>query len=162
MISNQYWMKTFFNVEKNPNYKNPARKVASYQAQSRRLWSCTRRQQRSCPALSWCCRSVAMRGLPSRWSWSEALPLITDIIVPTAAVAERVLRRQLMLADRWLAVHFRRSDNAAAGGRHVRRLQRRWWWWWTTTAADDDDDVRRFETWRPPVGLDAKTTTVAF
>jgi len=123
-------MKTF--CRKNPNYENPARKVASYQAQSRRLWSCTRRQQRSCPALSWCCRNVAMRGLPSRWSWSEALPLITDIIVPTAAVAERVLRRQLMLADRWLAVHFRRRDIAAAGGRRVRRLRRRWWWWWTT------------------------------
>jgi len=81
--------------------------------------------------------------------------------VPTAAVAERVLRRQLMFADQWLAVHFRRRDIAAAGGASDDcdgddgggRLRRR-----TTTTASQRRLRRRDG---PPVGLDAKTTTVA-
>jgi len=75
--------------------------------------------------------------------------------VPTAAIAERVLRWQLMPAGPRLTVHSCRRDIAAAvGGRHRQTIAT------AVMVVDDDDDVRRFAA--AAVGLDAKTTTVAF
>jgi len=75
--------------------------------------------------------------------------------VPTTAVAERVLQRQLMPAGRRLTVHsFRRDIAAAVGGRRRQMIAT------AVMVVDDDDDVRRLAA--AAIGLDAKTTTVTF
>lgn len=95
--------------------------IIRYQVQSHR----PRFYKRSRPA-SWCRSGAAPQGLPSWWSWSMApAPLIIDIIVPTAAVAERVLRQPSMFSYR-PAVHSCRRQycgalNGGGGGERWRR-----------------------------------------